>query len=168
MTKEEVLNFIIKRRSIRNYTDKAISEEAITILLKAAMSAPSAKNVKPWSFVVVTEKVVLEELAQAHPNGKMLAKAPLSIVVTGDLSEDYWIQDCSASAQNILLAASGMGLGAVWLGVYPREDRIKAVREILQIPDDIGILCLLSIGYPEKELPPRTQYDPNKIHRNKW
>jgi nitroreductase len=166
---------ILARRSIRKYTKKPCSDEDIKKLLEAAMAAPSASNRKPWCFVVVTERQTLDKLADAHPYGKMLHDAPLCIVVCGDISKSseeesggYWIQDCSASTENILLAATGLGLGAVWLGVHPEKDRKKAVREILSIPEQIVPFCLISIGNPAEEKEPRTQYDESCVHHEKW
>ena len=123
MTKEEVLNFIMSRRSVRKFTDEPVSQEDIDIILKAAMSAPSARNDKPWAYVVVQKREVLDKLADAHPYGKMLGEATLAIAVVGKKDADYWIHDCSASTENILLAVSGLGLGGVWLGIHP--DRIE-------------------------------------------
>ncbi len=169
MTKEEVLRFITSRRSIRNFTSEPVSEEDIMIILKSAMAAPSARNVQPWSFIVVKERKTLDRLAEVHPYGKMLAEAPLAIAVAGDPAKsDYWAQDCSAATQNILLSARGLGLGSVWLGVHPKPDRVKAVRETLGIPEHIQILSLIPVGHPAKNIDPRTQYDEAKVHREKW
>lgn len=169
MTKEEVLNFITSRRSIRNFTSEPVSEEDLMIILKSAMAAPSARNVQPWSFVVVQERKTLDRLAEVHPYGKMLAEATLAIAVIGDSEKsDYWAQDCSAVTQNILLSARGLGLGSVWLGVHPKPDRIKAVRDTLGIPENMQILSLVPIGHPTKNIPARTQYDEGKVHREKW
>jgi nitroreductase len=169
MTKEEVLNFITSRRSIRNFTSEPVSEEDLMIILKSAMAAPSARNVQPWSFVTVQDRNTLNKLSEAHPYGKMLSEATLAIAVTGASEKtDWWTQDCSAATQNILLAASGLGLGSVWLGVHPRPDRVKALREILGIPQEIQVLSLVAIGHPTEKRPGRTQYDPEKVHRDKW
>ncbi|MGQ9632092.1 MAG: nitroreductase family protein [bacterium] len=175
MVTEIPVGNILARRSIRKYTDKPVSDEQIETLLKAAMAAPSAGNRKPWHFIVVTERAKLNELADKHPHGKMLYEAPLCIVVCGDPSlsfegegQAYWIQDCSAATENILLAATGLGLGSVWLGVHPRKEREKFVRETLSIPPNIVPLCLISIGHPAEEKEPRTQYDPQRVHYQKW
>ena len=167
---EEFTQTIFARRSIRKYTDKPVSEEAIETLLKAAMAAPSASNRKPWQFIVVTKRETLDSLAEAHRHGKMLFQAPLCIAVCGDLTEmeRYWVQDCSAATENILLAATALGLGAVWLGVYPRDERIEAVHPILALPDHITPLNLVSIGHPAEEKPSRTQYDETRVHWERW
>lgn len=167
---EDLVQTIFARRSIRRYTSKPVSEANVETLLKAAMAAPSASNRKPWQFIVVTERETLDALAESHPHGKMLSDAPLAISVCGDLTEmeRYWVQDCSAATENLLLAATALGLGAVWLGVYPRDERVAAVRRILAIPDDIIPLNLVSIGHPAETKQPRTQYDATRVHRERW
>jgi nitroreductase len=169
---DEILRIdnLFARRSIRRYTDEPVSHEQIDLLLKAAMAAPSAANLKPWHFVAVTRRAVLDKLADAHIYGKMLFQAPLAICVCGDpgINEDMWVQDCAASTENILLAATGLGLGGVWLGVYPREDRMGPVAEVLGIPDNIIPFSLLSIGHPGEAPPARTQYDETRVHNDVW
>lgn len=167
---ERFLDTIFARRSIRKYTQELVEEKKIDMLLKAAMAAPSASNRKPWQFVVVTERETLDALAEAHPYGKMLFDAPLCISVCGDLTEmeQYWVQDCSAATESLLLAATALGLGAVWLGVYPRDQRVAAVRTTLALPDHITPLNLISIGHPAEEKEPRTQYDESRVHWERW
>ena len=133
------------------------------------MAAPSANNRQPWHFVVVTDRAKLDTLAARHPHGKMLAQAPLAIAVCGDPEiSRFWEQDCSAAVENILLAATALGLGSVWLGVHPREDRELEVAEVLGVPEKIGVLNLISIGHPAETREPRTQYDESRVHRNGW
>jgi nitroreductase len=167
---KEFIQTILARRSIRQYAAEPVSEADIKTLLEAAMAAPSASNRKPWRFVVVTERRTLDALAEAHPHGKMLFQAPLCISVCGDLTEmeRYWVQDCSAATENLLLAVTALGLGAVWLGVYPKEDRVAFVRRILSLPGTITPLNLISIGHPAEEKEPRTQYDETRVHRERW
>ncbi|MDI7278042.1 MAG: nitroreductase family protein [Anaerolineae bacterium] len=165
---DAALQTILARRSIRQYTAQPIAPQEIRRLLEAAMAAPSASNRQPWHFVVVTERSTLDRLAEAHPYGKMLFNATLCIAVCGDPQNEYWVQDCSAATQNILLAATGMGLGSVWLGVHPRPERERAVREILGIPQQQAPLCLISLGYPAEHKEPRTQYDEAKVHYERW
>jgi nitroreductase len=166
----ELIHTIFARRSIRRYTPEPVSEADVKTLLEAAMAAPSASNRKPWHFVVVTGRQTLDALAEAHPHGKMLFQATLCIAVCGDLTtfERFWVQDCSAATENLLLAATALGLGAVWLGVYPREDRVVAVRQVLGMPETITPLNLVSIGHPAEEKEPRTQYDEARVHRERW
>jgi nitroreductase len=167
---KEFVQTIFARRSIRKYTDEPVGEEDVKTLLEAAMAAPSASNRKPWRFVVVTKRQTLDALAEAHPHGKMLFEATLCISVCGDLAEmeRYWVQDCSAATENLLLAATALGLGAVWLGVYPKEDRVAAVRGVLDLPKTITPLNLVSIGHPAEEKEARTQYDEARVHRERW
>lgn len=168
----EIIEGIITRRSIRKYTDKKISDDQINTLLKSGMYAPSANNKQPWHFIVINDRKILSKIADIHPYAKMLTEAQLAILVCGDeLLENgsgYWVVDCSAATQNILLAAHGLGLGAVWLGLHPREERKQAIKELFNLPNNIQPLSLLSIGYPNenKELPDR--FKPERIHYNKW
>jgi nitroreductase len=147
-----------------------VSEQDVKTLLEAAMAAPSASNLKPWHFVILTDRQTLNDLAESHPHGKMLTEATLCIAVCGDMtiSERYWVQDCSAATENLLLAAAALGLGAVWLGVYPREERVAVVREVLGIPQAVVPLNLISIGYPAESKKPRTQFDDTRVHRERW
>jgi nitroreductase len=166
---KSLIETIFSRRSIRKYTGEPVSEANIKTLLEAAMAAPSASNNKPWHFVVVTERETLGALADAHTYGKMLAQATLCIAVCGDPAiSDYWEQDCSAATENLLLAVAALGLGAVWLGVHPRDDRKGFTRRILGIPENIIPLNLISIGHPAEDKEPRTQYDEARVHHGRW
>lgn len=167
---QDLIHTIFSRRSIRSYTPEPVSKGHIRTLLEAAMAAPSASNLKPWHFVVVVDRQTLNRLAQLHPFGKMLFEAPLCIAVCGDpsISERYWVQDCSAATENLLLAAVALGLGAVWLGAYPKDERVTAIRVVLDIPDAIVPLNLISIGHPAEAKEPRTQYDEARVHRERW
>lgn len=166
---DERLALIFSRRSIRMYTDEAVPEGELQNLLEAGMAAPSASNRKPWHFVVVTDRETLAALAVAHPYGKMLARAGAAIAVCGDPGiSSWWVQDCSAATENVLVAAAALGLGAVWLGSHGNPEREEAIRAVLGIPDEIGVLSLLSIGHPAEQKEPRTQYDARRVHRNGW
>jgi nitroreductase len=166
---DERLNIIFSRRSIRAYSGEPVSEADIRSLLEAGMAAPSASNRKPWHFVVVTDRSTLKALADAHPFGKMLAGAAAAIAVCGDPAvSDWWVQDCTAATENVLVAVAGLGLGGVWLGCHGRSEREQAVREVLGIPQRIGVLSLLSIGHPGEEKEARTQYDPARVHPDRW
>jgi nitroreductase len=163
------LDIIFSRRSIRAYTDEPVSEADIQSLLEAGMAAPSASNRKPWHFVVTTDRKTLQALSAAHPHGKMIADAALGIAVCGDPAiSDWWVQDCTAATQNILIAVAGLGLGGVWLGCETQPDREQAVRDVLGIPNNIGVLSLLSIGHPAEEKEARTQFDAARVHRGQW
>jgi nitroreductase len=166
---DQELRIIFSRRSIREYTDQPVSEEVIKGLLQAAMAAPSASNRMPWHFVAITDRATLEALAAAHPYGKMLARAPLAIAVCGDpAASKWWVQDCSAATENVLLGVAALGLGGVWLGCHGAPDRERAVARILEIPGRIRVLSLLSIGHPAETKEPRTQYDPARVRRDRW
>ncbi len=168
----EAYEAILTRRSIRTYTGQPVAEEMIHKLLVAAMSAPSAGNQQPWQFVVTTERSLLDALADLLPFGKMLKQAPLAITVCGDAKgsprEGYWVQDCSAATENLLLAAHALGLGGVWLGVYPREERVAGVRQILGIPEHITPLCVVAVGHPAEPAGPADRYRPERVHRERW
>lgn len=167
----DLIQTILLRRSIRKYKPEPVSEEAVKTLLEAAMAAPSAHNHKPWHFIIITEREKLDELAEAHPYGKMLFDAPLCIAVCGDkcISKRYWVQDCSAATENLLLAATALGLGAVWIGVYPPEARVANILvKMLDIPNQIVPLNLISIGHPAEEKESRTQFDVQRVHREGW
>ena len=165
-------DIILTRRSIRAFFPVKIEEEKIEYLIKAAFAAPSGKNIQPWHFIIITDRKILDEIPKFHPYSKMLYEAPLAICVCGESAKDkfngYWIQDCSAASENILLAANSIGLGSVWIGVYPRQERIDDLRKLLEIPDGITPLSLLAIGYPNEEKLPSDRYKKEKIHIEKW
>lgn len=163
---------ILNRRSIRKYTSEPLSDADIRELLKAAMSAPSAGNEQPWHFIVITERKVLNEIPKIHPYSQMLKEAPAAILVCGDLQlerhKGYWVQDCAAATENILIAAQDMGLGAVWLGVYPREDRVASLQKLLDLPEHVIPLSLVAIGHPAEQKPPANRFNTERIHFNRW
>jgi nitroreductase len=168
----EAMEAILSRRSIRRYTAQPIPDEVVTDLLKAAMSAPSAGNQQAWQFVVINERQVLDEIPAIHPYSRMVKQAPLAVLVCGDMAletnKGYWVQDCSAATQNLLLAAHAKGLGAVWLGVYPREERVVAFRRMFGLPEQVIPLALVSVGYPAEQKPSADRYNPAKVHYNHW
>lgn len=171
---EAVINNIMTRTSVRRFTAQAIASDTLQTILKAGMAAPTAKNIQPWSFVVVTERAVLDSLQATHPYSN-LATATAAIIVCGDMQKydddtirQYWIQDCSAATENILLAAHGLGLGAVWCGVYPSQERVAGVRRVLSLPGNIMPLNLIAMGYPDGEQTPKDKWNPDVIHYQKW
>ena len=168
----ETVETIFTRRSIRKYTNEKIADELITLLLKAAMFAPSARNYQPWHFVIITKRDHLDQLAEIHPYGNMLKQAPLAILIAGDKNiepaEAYINQACAVATQNILLAAHAKGLGAVWLGVYPREERMKGMSDYLQLPENIIPISLVSMGYPEEKKSQPERFKPERIHYEQW
>lgn len=169
----DAIEAILTRRSVRNYTDAPVPEDTIQLLLEAAVSAPSAGNQQAWQFIVIEDREILKRIPSVHPYSGMLNHAPLAIVVCGDLSRErfgggYWVQDCSAATQNILLAARASGLGAVWLGVYPLEDCVVGLQKLLDMPESVIPLSLISIGFPAVEQGRVDRYDAGRIHRNQW
>jgi len=166
------MDAIFLRRSIRKYTNEPVSLEAVEKLLRAAMAAPSAGNQQPWHFVVIDDRRILDAIPTVHPHSMMLKEAPLAIAVCGDMHLEkhtgYWVQDCSAATENILIAAQSMRLGAVWLGVYPREDRVEGLRKLLGLPEHVTPLSLIAVGHPAESKPPSNRYEASRIHRNRW
>lgn len=169
----ETLEAILTRRSVREYTTQPVPDKILTQLLESAMQAPSAGNQKPWHFIILTDRQTMDALVKALPYGQPLAKAPLGIVVCADLAEErypgYWVQDCSNATENILLAAHALGLGAVWLGVYPVEDRVINVKKFLDLPETVIPMSIISLGYPSAEQErPQKRYDALRVHSNHW
>ena len=164
-----IIDGILSRHSVRKFTGESVKEDDLNIILKAAMAAPSAMNIQPWSFIVVTDKVIINNLCKALPYAKMLDKAGAAIIVCGDSKEGNWVVDCAAATENILLAAHALGYGAVWTAVYKYESRIEPVRNECKIPKDIVPLNVIPIGVPlEKNSKPIDKYKENKIHKNVW
>ena len=168
----DALETILTRRSIRTYTEQKISDEIIDKLIEAAVSSPSAGNQQPWHFIIIDKREILDSITNFHPNAKMLKKCKKAILVCGDLNlekyKGYWILDCSAATQNILLAARSLGLGSCWLGVYPREDRIKNLKEMFKLPDNIIPFSIISLGYTDEEQIKGNRETKSRIHKNKW
>lgn len=165
----ETLEIIFARKSVRTYQDREVEKEKIDTLLRAAMAAPSGKDVRPWHFIVVQDRTILDSLAAQLPYGKMLAKTNQAIIVCGDSSQSsYWYLDCAIASQNILLAAESMGLGAVYTAAYPYEDRMGAVIEHTNLPENILPLCVIPFGYPAKDEKPKDKFDESRIHYNKF
>ncbi len=169
----EALEAIFTRRSVRQYTDEPVSNREIETILRAAMQSPSAVNMQPWHFVVIDDRALLDRIPYFHPYSSFLRGAPLAIVVCGDLERDkldasFWIQGCSAATQNLLLAAHAIGLGAVWLGVYPRKERIEGLRRLLQLPDNLVPLNIVSLGHPAESPAQVDRFDPSRVSRNIW
>lgn len=169
-----IIDNIMTRVSVRQFTDKPVSKDTLDLLVKAGMAAPSAVNAQPWAFVVITEREIMDSLNVLKPYFN-LKTATAAIVVCGDLSkalegvgQEYWIQDCSAVTENILLAAHGYGLGAVWCGVYPGPDMVKGVSEILGLPENVIPLNVITLGYPAEKPEIKDKFKPENIHYQKW
>ncbi|MBW2502571.1 MAG: nitroreductase family protein [Deltaproteobacteria bacterium] len=168
------LDFIFRRRSIRKYETRDIPDSMITDLLEAAMAAPSAVAKDPWHFLVVRQRKTLDKIVEVLPNGQMLRQAPVAIVACGDINRanikelSYLLQDVSAAVENILLAATALGLGSCWLGMHPRPDRLEGIRGLFSLPDNIIPVCGIALGWPAEEQPARTRFNPERVHLEKW
>ena len=173
-TAEAVIENIMTRTSVRSFTEQPVGRDTLDVLVKAGMAAPTAINSQPWAFVVVTEREVLDSLMAVHPYSN-LKTATAAIIVCGDMERtiegsgrDYWIQDCSAATENILLAAHAYGLGAVWCGVYPNPDRIPGVKRVLALPDAIMPLNIITLGHPSSDNAPKDKWNPSNVHYQRW
>jgi nitroreductase len=168
------LDFIFRRRSIRVYAPGDVTDDQVRAVLEAAMAAPSACAKDPWRFIVVRDRETLRRIAEVLPNGKMLATAAVGIVVAGDQNAahdrqlSYLLQDCSAAMENLLLAAAALGLGACWLGVHPREDRIRKISGILGLPEGVLPIAGVALGRPGETKAPRTRYRSDYVHAERW
>lgn len=171
----DALQAILGRRSVRKFESRPVEREILMTLLRAAMAAPSAMDMRPWAFVVVTDRGTLGSLAERLPHAAMAGEAPAAVAVCGVPSRcrpgtppDYWVQDCSAATENLLLAAEALGLGAVWTGVHPRPERVGVVREVLGLPGDVIPLNLIPLGWPRGEFPVKDKFDPGAVHWEGW
>lgn len=171
----EVIDNIFARKSVRAYTDQKVTRTELDTLARAGMAAPTGMGCEPWMFVLIDDRAILDSLAAQLPNATYLSRATAAIAVCGntekalmDVHENYWIQDCAAASENILLAAESMGLGAVWTGVWPRADRLESVNRILELPETIIPLNIIVIGYPEGENQPKDKFKPENIRWNNF
>ncbi|MCU0611703.1 MAG: nitroreductase family protein [Candidatus Eisenbacteria bacterium] len=166
------LEAIKSRRSIRKFTPQPVPQRAIHDMLDAAMSAPSAGNEQPWQFVVIDDRALLDQVPSFSPYAAMATEAPLAILVCGDTSVEkyrgFWVQDCAAAVQNILLAAHAQGLGAVWTGVHPMPDREQGFRVLLGLPDHVIPLAFIPVGHPAHFPGPQQRYREDRVHHNRW
>lgn len=168
----DALETIRTRRSIRKFKNKKVADELIREILNAGMSAPSAGNEQPWHFIVVKDRSILDEVPKYSPYAGMVKEADFAILVCGDTKLEkyrgFWIQDCSAAVQNILLAAHALGLGAVWTGVYPMMDRAEGFRKHLNIPNDVMPLAFIPVGYPAEEAGAVDRFREERVHYDRW
>ena len=171
-----VLENILSRKSVRSYTDEPVRRSQLDTLLRAAMAAPTGRDMRPWKFVVIDDKAAMAALADSLPYAKMLREAQAAVAVCGDLSvtddkgnpSTNWTFDCSAATENLLLAAEALGLGAVWTGVYPYEERVAAVKSALGLPEEIIPLALVPIGHSKGDPQPKDKFNKDNIHYNGW
>lgn len=167
------MNVYLDRRSIRRYKSDEVPKDLIQQLLEVAMYAPSAKNRQPWHFIVCDQRSILLDLANLHPYGKMLKEAPLCIVVCADKNLQagpyYYLEDCAAATQNILLYAHELGLGTCWMGVTPVKERMEVLKEYFKLPEEIEVFSLIAVGWPnEKKERPKDRFKKERIHKNTW
>lgn len=171
---DAVLENILNRKSVRNYIKgKDVTDEQIEKILRAGMAAPTARNLQPWEFIVVKDKKLLEKLGNESPYGKMLNDASCAIIVAGNMDKagehkDFWTQDTSAATENILLEVEALGLGAVWIGGYPKQDRMDIISRALNLPQNVIPLNIISIGYPTGKDKPKDKWKTENIHYEKY
>ncbi len=160
-----MLDLMKRRRSVRNFTQDAVTDEQVCQLLEAAMAAPTAHNLQPWRFIVVRDPETRAALAETHEFSGALREAPAVIAVCADSSSAiHWLEDACVAAENIVLEATNLNLGCTWVAVYPHIDHETFVRGVLDIPEQVRVVCLIPVGHPAEENPPRTQYDPEKVY----
>ena len=165
---------IFKRRSIRMYKQERVSDEVVRNILRAAMAAPSAHNIQPWEFIVVRDKEMLHQLAPVCKYWTMLTRADFAVAVLANLEGypkeigGYYVQDCAACTQNMLVAAAGQGIGGVWLGCYPARENMEGVRALLHLPENVVPIAMTAFGVPESEGPPHDEYHADKVHFEKY
>ena len=168
------LQFIFKRRSVRKFENMEIPKDMFNDLFEAAMAAPSAVARDPWHFLLIRNRKLLDEIVKILPHGQMLRQAPAAVIVCGDINKahaneiSYMLQDLSAAVENILLAATALGLGSCWLGMHPRPDRIAGIRRLFSLPENIIPMCGIALGWPAEYPGPRTRYNPERVHMEKW
>lgn len=168
----QLFNVIESRRSIRDFQDKEIPDEMLHEVIKAAMLAPSAGNQQPWHFIIVRDRLKMKAVPSFHPYAKMVPKAPAAILICGNPEgikwPTFWPQDCSAATQNLLLAARAIGLGTVWAGIYPEQERIEGARKLFGIPESVIPFAIVPIGWPDTEFKAMKRFQPDRIHHDNW
>jgi len=156
------------RLYVRSYTNQSVGKEAVRVLLQAAMAAHSEGDERPWHFVVVEDLVTRERIADIHPSAHIVALASVAIVVCGDQTLQkhigFWVQDCAAATQNILVKAQAIGLGARWLGIYPVEGRVQNIHKLLDLPPNVIPFSVVTVGYPAEQNGLKCRYDASRIH----
>ena len=163
---------IMTRRSIRQYTNEPVSDALMEELLKAAMAAPSAGNAQPWRFIVIRDRQRLAAIPDIHPYAKMAPKAQVAVLICGDTNAEkypgFWVQDCAAATQNLLLAAHANGLGAVWTGIFPDLARVQAFQKLFALPGNILPLAFVPLGFPDEKRPIKENFDSAKVFHENW
>lgn len=166
------MDAIFNRKSIRRYTDEKVTDEQVENILRAAMAAPSAGNQQPWDFIVVRSNETRDKIMKVSPYATPLKTANVAIVVCGDSAKErfkgYWVQDCSAAIQNMLIKVEEIGLGAVWMGIYPEQDRVDGLKKIFNLPETVTPLAIISVGYPAEERSAVDRFNKDRIHNEIW
>ena len=168
------MNAIFQRRSIRKYEDKPVPDKAVRQILRAGMAAPSAGNAQEWEFILCRDKEKMAKIMEMHEYAFALKTAPLAVLVCGNAQrevypgEDWWVQDCAAATQNMLVEAADLGIGSLWLGIHPIEKRIRMMREIFRLPEHIHPFSLVALGYASKEKEPIDRYEPGWVHEEQF
>jgi nitroreductase len=168
----DAIEALVTRRSIRSFTSRPVSLDTVRELIRAAMHAPSAGNEQPWHYLILTNRDVLDKIPDFHPYAGMVSEAPVAVLVCADPRQEkhpgMWVQDLSAATENLLLAAHASGLGAVWVALHPREDRVQAMQKLVALPEPIIPFALIPLGHPAEKSDPEDRYRPELIHLNKW
>ncbi|MBS3806770.1 MAG: nitroreductase family protein [Bacteroidales bacterium] len=168
----ELYDGLITRRSIRAFKPDPIDREQVDEIIRAGMYAPSAVNCQPWHFIVIDDRSLMDRIMQIHPYAGMLAEAQYAVLICGDQNLEhgpgYWVVDCGAATQNMLLAAHAKGVGSVWLGLHPREKRKEGIRELFELPGHIQPFALIALGYPNEQKPVPERFKKERIHYNRW
>ena len=168
----ELIEIIINRRSIRHFKQTKVEDDKIKLLLRAAMYAPSAANKQPWHFIIIDNRQILDKIIEINPNGWMLESASHAILICGDEKlqhgHGYWTADCGAATENLLLAAKSISLGSCWIGLYPKENRMNAIKELFDLPEHVKPFSLIAIGYPDEEIETEERFRPDRIFYNNW
>ena len=163
---------ILSRTSIRDFTDLPVSDVTVDALLRAAMAAPSAADERPWHFVVIRDQHIRERILEINRFAHIVPQAPVAILVCGDerlqKHRGFWVQDCAAATENILVEAEKLGLGATWLGVYPIEGMVQGLRRLLNIPEHAIPFALVAVGHPGERHEPADRYDDSRVHEESW
>ena len=166
------MSLVLKRRSVRKYTSEPVSDSDIEDVLRAAMSAPSAGNQQPWHFIVVRDRALLDQVPDINPYSKLLENAPVAILVCGDMRlekfEGFWVQDCSAATENMLIEIAAKGLGGVWLGFYPVKERVEGIKKLFGLPKEVFPLSMIALGHPAEKPEAADRFKKERIHYDRW
>ena len=170
----DAITAIMTRRSIRDYSPHPVPDELIKLLVDAGMCAPSAFNERTQEFIVINDRKILDAIFNLNPKSLQIKKASVAIMVCGNQEREkfkgqgYWQLDGSVAVENILIAANAVGLGAVWTAIYPYQDRVAAVKKLLNLPEQVQPLCIIPIGYPAEQKAKENRFEPSRLHTNRW